>query len=82
MRILPHHNDTGGFFVAVFKKVTKHSDTSGVKRPRQEGKGAADSFVEAASEQADAALQQVSHSNACCTLTSANSLNLLHVLEF
>ena len=24
MRILPHHSDTGGFFIAVFKKVAKY----------------------------------------------------------
>ena len=36
MRILPHHDDTGGFFVAVFEKVAKYPDAGGVKRPRQE----------------------------------------------
>ncbi len=24
MRILPHHSDTGGFFIAVFQKVAKY----------------------------------------------------------
>lgn len=42
MRILPHHSDTGGFFIAVFEKVAKYPQpvpkqeaaAAGTKRPR------------------------------------------------
>lgn len=82
MHILPHHHDTGGFFVAVFTKVAKYPDAGGIKRPRQEGKGAADPSAKAASEQADATSQDVSCSNACNTLTSGISPSLLLALHF
>lgn len=48
MRILPHHSDTGGFFIAVFEKVAKYPQpvprqeaaAAGSKRPRSQDCGA------------------------------------------
>ena len=30
LRLLPHHNDGGGFFVAVFEKLAEHAAEAGV----------------------------------------------------
>lgn len=74
MRILPHHDDTGGFFVAVFEKVARYLEAGGVKRPRQEDAdvtapsaadiAATDAAVDAASEADQASMAAVAAAKA------------------
>ncbi|DBB17237.1 hypothetical protein WJX82_009382 [Trebouxia sp. C0006] len=66
MRILPHHSDTGGFFIAVFQKVAKYPQpvpkqeaaAAGTKRPRpQEPEPALTSNSNGAAQTAEASAE-------------------------
>lgn len=76
MRILPHHDDTGGFFIAVFEKVAKYPEAGGIKRPRTEDEDAsAPSAADVAATEAavDAASQADQASMAAVAAAKAAS---------
>lgn len=97
MRILPHHDDTGGFFIAVLEKVGKYPEAGGVKRPRREDAeatgapsaadvAATDAAVDAASQADQASMAAVAAAKAASDradvmLQSVSHLKLLLTLN-
>lgn len=58
IRIYPHQQDTGGFFVAVFEKVAPLTATDRVSLARIEGKAIAEADVEAAKKEMEDAKKE------------------------
>ncbi|KAG2194054.1 hypothetical protein INT47_008138 [Mucor saturninus] len=58
IRIYPHQQDTGGFFVAVFEKVAPLTATDRVSLARMQGKAIAESDMEAAKKELEDAKKE------------------------
>ncbi|CAO3616776.1 unnamed protein product [Mucor hiemalis] len=64
IRIYPHQQDTGGFFVAVFEKVKPLTATDRVCLARSEGKSVAKDDVEAAKKEMEAEAKELEEEKA------------------
>jgi histone H3/H4 len=58
IRIYPHQQDTGGFFVAVFEKIKPLTAADRLRLARAKGKAVADADIEAAKKEMDEAKEE------------------------